>query len=104
MSEAVKQELARIDAEIVYIDKVLLAMRQAAEEKRRTLHTQHLEFCADSHQFRERLELKKDGLQSRRRKVEIFKDQPERRAMLRGIAGAPAPVADEPPASHFVIL
>lgn len=96
MSEAVKQELARIDAEIVYIDKILLAIRQAGEEKRRTLHTPHLEFCADSHQFRERLELKKDGLQARRRKAEIFEDMPERRAALRRIAGAEPIVDGEP--------
>lgn len=103
MSEAVKQELKRIDAEIAYIDKIMLAIRDAAEEKRRTMHTKHLEFCPDSHLLMERLELKRDGLRARRRKTEIFEDMPERRAALRSIAGAPAPV-EEPPASHFVIL
>lgn len=104
MSEAVKQELVRIDAEIAYIDKILLSIREAAEEKRRTLHTRHLEFCADTHQLMERLEIKRDGLRSRRRKVEVFEDQPERRAALRAIAGAPSPKADDTPPSHFVIL
>jgi hypothetical protein len=96
MSRSVKDELAHIDAEIVYIDKILLAMRQAAEEKRRTLHTPHLEYCEDSNVLRDRLEIKKIGLVSRRQRVEIFKDMPERRAALRRICGAEPIVDGEP--------
>jgi hypothetical protein len=96
MSRSVKDELAHIDAEIVYIDKVLLAMRQAAEEMRRTLHTPHLDYCNDSHTFISRLELKRDGLRARRLKVEIFEDMPERRAALRRICGA-VPIVDGEP-------
>lgn len=67
-----KEEIARLDAELVYTDSILLAIRQAAEVKRRTTHTAHLEPRADVEELREKLEVAKVGITSRKGRIEII--------------------------------
>jgi hypothetical protein len=71
-SWAAKEEISRLEAELVYIDSILLAMRQAAEVKRRTLHTVHLEPRCDVEELREKLEIEKIGLTARKSRIEIL--------------------------------
>lgn len=85
MSIAAKEEIARLEAELVYIDSILLAMRQAAEAKRRTTHSVHLEPRFDVEELRYKLEIEKVGLTSRKRRLEIMLDSPKDRANLNSI-------------------
>lgn len=85
MSAAAKARLAEIDARLAFIDDVLQATYRAAVVLRTKTHTKHLEYGSAVAEMRESLEVEKVGLTAERTKVEIFMDQPVRRAQLRAV-------------------
>lgn len=93
---AAKEEIARLDAELVYIDSILLAIRQAAEVKRRTTHTPHLEPRSDVEELREKLEVAKVGINSRRTRLTIFEEPDRRSSLVRAAILQRPPVDGEP--------